>query len=65
MKNYYNEEILKLIGDNILKMSVDELKEVYIKFDKQQYPEKIKPSKTNLAFRKYLTSENVLKKQTI
>ena len=36
MKNYYTEEVLKLISERILNKSIDELKEIYLKFEKNK-----------------------------
>jgi hypothetical protein len=60
MKNYYNEDVLKLISEQILNKSIDELKEIYLKFEKKQI-EIIETYDTNLEYRKYLDAENVAK----
>ena len=62
MKNYYNEEVLKLISERILNKSIDELKEIYLKFEKKKTEDChpiIPLVAVNKIFRKFLEKKEV------
>ncbi len=62
MKNYYTEEVLKLISERILNKSIDELKEIYLKFEKNKNEDchpLIPLVAVNEIFRKFLEKKEV------
>ena len=62
MKNYYNEEILKLISDEILDLSIEELKVIYMKFQNEEY-EWISSKDTKGVFNSFLSLPSVYHRQ--
>ena len=60
--NYYNHKILNLIVDNILNLSLDELKDVYNLFDEGGFKE-IDELKSKNIYLDFLQQEGVRSRQ--
>jgi hypothetical protein len=60
--NYFNENIIDLLKNQVLNFSVDQLKEIYQVFDREGIKE-IENHQTNTVFHDFLNQPSVFKKQ--